>query len=199
MGNRKRRSKSEMKRVYFMRRTVAVLILILIIAAIYTRCSKPNENEKVNENNIQTETNTTDPGYVEVDNPQQTVIPDDNEIDDENPDAEGQTDVQTALETNEKHMQEDFQEYGEFRYEEEDHTFYFEFTGDTKDMVINRENSEEFPQFLENFRYDMIKTSETLAETVEPGIKIHVVEPKDDLGTFLLIQDGTLIYDATTE
>lgn len=198
MGNRRRRSRSEMKRVYFMRRIVAVLILILIIVAIYTRCSKPSEEEMPNGNHFNIETNTTNPGYVEVDNPQETVVPDNNEIDDENNDV-GVTDVQTALETNEQQMQEDFQEYGEFRYEEGDHTFYFEFTGDTKDMVINRENSEEFPQFLENFRYDMIKVSETLAETVEPGIKVHVVEPKDDLGTFLLIQDGTLIYDATAE
>lgn len=209
MGNR-RRSKAEMKRVYFMRRLVAILLIVIIVAVIYTRCSKDDTPENNTGVESTTDMNETQPNYVEIDNNTEPIVPgnienEDNtnietgaETDNENPDMSGE-ELTNALEENERKIKEDYEEYADVRYEGVDHTFYFEFNGETEEMVSDRENRDDFSQFFENFRYDLVKTSETLAETVEPGIKLLVVDPKDDIGTLLLIQDGSVIFDATED
>ncbi|NLW42456.1 MAG: hypothetical protein GXY89_04895 [Tissierellia bacterium] len=202
--SRKRNSKSDMKQVYLIRRVVAVLIIVLILVFIFTRCSnkKNIEEENVNNNTNTTQTTNNEPSVPNVvngvnDEDNLNAPPTDIETEPETTEDEG-TDAQDVIATNEKNIQNQYDEHANTEYR--DGAFYLNFKGDTRTMVTSRledEHKENFNEFWESFKYDLIKTSETLAETVEPGIELHVIDPKDDRSTLLLIKDGSVLFDST--
>ena len=200
---RKRNSKSDMKQIYLIRRVVAVLVIILVLVAIFTKCSNKKNTEAENKNNNQTTTQTTtiplsEPNVVNgITDENNLNAPPDNETEPVTDGDEG-TDAQEVITTNEKNIQNQYDEHANTEYK--DGAFYLNFKGDTRTMVTSRledEYKEKFDEFWEVFKYDLIKTSETLAETVEPGIELHVIDPKDDRSTLLLIKDGSTLFDST--
>lgn len=200
----KRNSKNNMKQVYLIRRVVAVLIIILIIVGIFTRCSnkKKAEEEKANQNLNQTQfdnNQVTQPNIV-------NGITDDNNLNEEPTEPElgtevdGQEEIPEVIASNLTNIQNEYKDHTNVEYKKDDNAFYFNFKGDTRTMVTDRDEDnikEDFNTFWEEFKYDLIKTSETLAETVEPGFELHVVDPKDDRSTILLIKDGSTLFDST--
>lgn len=192
----KRNSKNNMKQVYLIRRVVAVLIIILILVAIFTKCSN-KKDEKTNQNETQVTTNqNTEPNIVNgiTDNTDLNETP----LDTNDTNTEGDdNDVPEAIRANEGRIKNEYQEHANVEYR--DNAFYFDLIGETKDLVLNRnedDKKEEFKTFWDEFKYNLTKTSETLAETVEPGIEIHVVDPDNSRNTILLIKDGSTLIES---
>lgn len=205
MSNR-RKSKAEMKQVYLIRRVVAILLLILILVTIFTMCGR-NE-DPINSNQTQDVPVTTDPEFDNTTN-NQVIVPSeetnlDNEVD---TDTDSETDpsgeLNSTLMNNEVALQEEYGGYADVSYDEENDAFNFILKDEYRDLILNQEEAsdieseEEVADFWENFKLDLITTSETLSENVQPGISLHVLDPADDSTTILLIQDGSELYDLT--
>ncbi|MDO5027774.1 MAG: hypothetical protein Q4E36_00795 [Bacillota bacterium] len=195
MTNRKK-SKSEMKKIYFMRRLIALLILALIVVLIATRCGKtdsdPKENSNKTQNQIlgenQVEGNVSDPN---LENQK-----------DQNKSPDQEDNLNQRLEEEEEKLQKDYQTYAEVSLEKENKTYHFSLKDDYKDLVENRENpenQEDFNQFWENFKFKLKESSTKLTEFIEPGIELQVLDPKDKTTVILMISDGAELFDRTSE
>lgn len=204
MSNNKK-SRSNMKQTYMIRRLVAVLILILIVVAIFTRCSNRNDETAETQTELENNTTTTVPNN-NVNTPMESSIigSEDSEMEDTRLnefDEEVDADMDATMESNEEDLQEEYEQHADVNYESDNNAFYFTLEGDSRDLVLNKDDSnseDEFEAFWESFKEDLIKSSETLSETVQPGIELHVLNPRDDNSTILLIQDGSEIFDSTS-
>lgn len=203
MSNR-RRSKAEMKQVYMIRRIVAALVLILILVAIFTKCGKKENALEQNQN----QTTTTNSDFTEVPDSSQVILPSE-ETQPIEPTTEtdpAQTtevdpELKSAIEANTQALKEVYDEYADITYNPQNNSYQFNLKGDYKDLVISRGTAtgEDLPEELKTF-WDTLKekittTSENLAETVEPGIELHVIDPEDDAETLLFIKDGSEVFD----
>lgn len=196
----RRKSKSNMKQIYLIRRTVALLIIVLILIAIFTKCSNKNNDNTTIENTNRTqisEDNNTEVSVINGVNDENHL----NQTNDHTSDpATGEgIDSEDVFELNEKNLQEEYKEFA--NVEHRNGSFFISFKDDSKELVKNREEEEQkeaFKEFWESFKYKVTKSSETLAETVKPGIEFHVLDPAaaDGRTTMLLIKDGSTIFDS---
>lgn len=205
----KRKSRSNMKQIYMIRRLVAVLILIFIVVAIFTKCSGGRDATTQGQNETNTTNNTVSVPNENVTQPVESNIigSEDNTNTTESPDTtdtqdttEMDANLLETIQSNEEALQNEYDEYADVNYEDSN-KFYFNLKGETRELVLDKDdsaNTEEFEAFWEEFKGNLIKSSETLAETVQPGMELHVLNPRDDTNTILLIQDGSEIYDSTS-
>lgn len=201
MSNR-RKSKAEMKQVYLIRRVVAILLLILILVTIFTMCGR--DEDPINSNQTQDVPVTTDPEFDNTTNNQVIVPSEDTNLDNEvDTEADPSGELNSTLMNNEVSLQEEYGEYADVSYDEENDAFNFILKDEYRDLILNQEEASDIESeevdadFWENFKTDLITTSETLSENVQPGISLHVLDPADDSTTILLIQDGSELYDLT--
>lgn len=186
----KKRTRQEMKKVFFIRRVVALVVLLLILVLIVRGCSK---NDKVDEE-IQTNNPAIQTGPIVVDGNTPDTNPDEN--------TEVNTDEETgmveeAINTHKAQIQEEYKDVADVTYTELDNTFTFELIDEQKESIsrlIEGNGDDNDQQRWDDFKNELITLSETLTESVTPDIKVQVANPTDG-GNILLIKDGSVIMD----
>lgn len=194
----KRRSRAEMKRVYMMRRLIALLILVLLVTIIITRCSKKKTNDKETEtgSNVQIENQTVGENQVvgNVADPALESGPGLNQSQED--------DLNKRLLDEEEKLQKDYETYAVVSLDKDNKAYSFSLKEDYKNLVLDRESEEvkeDFNQFWENFKYKLKESSLSLTEFLEPGIELQILDPSDNTTVILLISDGAEIFDRTGE
>lgn len=186
----KKRTRQEMKKVFFIRRVVALVVLLLILVLIVRGCSK---KDKVDEE-IQTNNPAIQTGPIVVDGNTPDTNPDEN--------TEVNTDEETgmveeAINTHKAQIQEEYKDVADVTYTELDNTFTFELIDEQKESIsrlIEGNGDDNDQQRWDDFKNELITLSETLTESVTPDIKVQVANPTDG-GNILLIKDGSVIMD----
>lgn len=195
MSNRKK-TKAEMKKIYFMRRLVALLVLVLIITLIATRCVKRSSEKEGNPNSLENQPigenqvvgNVNDPN---LENPT-----------DLNNNSDEEDDLNRRLAEEETNLQKDYETYAQVTLDKENKAYLFNLKDEYRDLVLNRESEEvkeDFKQFWENFKYKLKESSTNLSEFLEPGIELQILDPIDDATVILMISDGAELFDRTAE
>lgn len=185
---------------------VAVIVIILLFALVFTRCTKNRDNNDANTdqtNNNETyysETDLTDNNqsqFIDEGNENPVVVnPNTNEnntqdLEDVENTNEFDDTLNEALIANEEDLQTEYEDYADVTYSAEDNAYYFEFNPETTGLVENREDeTDDFERFWTALKEDLITSSETIAETVEPGIELRIIDPEDDMATLMLIEES---------
>lgn len=192
----KRRSKAEMKKVYMIRRLVALLILVLLVTLIITRCSKKKTKESDTGSNVQIENQTVGENQV-VGNVADPALESGQGLNHTQED-----DLNKRLLDEEENLQKDYETYAVVSLDKDNKAYSFTLKEEYKNLVLNRESEEvkeEFNQFWENFKYKLKESSLSLTEFLEPGIELQILDPTDNTTVILLISDGAEIFDRTGE
>lgn len=192
----KRRSKAEMKRVYLMRRLVALLVLVLIITTIISRCTKKKDDTKETGTNTQVENQTLGENQV-VGNVTDPALNTDTNLNQAQED-----DLNKRLLDEEEKLQKDYETYAVVSLDKDNKAYSFTLKEEYKNLVLDRESEEvkeDFNQFWENFKYKLKESSLSLTEFLEPGIEFQILDPSDNTTVILLISDGAEIFDRTGE
>lgn len=192
----KRRSKAEMKKVYMIRRLVALLILVLLVTLIITRCSKKKTKESDTGSNVQIENQTVGENQV-VGNVADPALESGQGLNQTQED-----DLNKRLLDEEENLQKDYETYAVVSLDKDNKAYSFTLKEEYKNLVLDRESEEvkeEFNQFWENFKYKLKESSLSLTEFLEPGIELQILDPTDNTTVILLISDGAEIFDRTGE
>lgn len=191
-----RRSKAEMKRVYLMRRLVALLVLVLILTTIISRCTKKKDDTKETGTNTQVENQTVGENQV-VGNVTDPALNTDTNLNQAQED-----DLNRRLLDEEEKLQKDYETYAVVSLDKDNKAYSFTLKEEYKNLVLDRESEEvkeDFNQFWENFKYKLKESSLSLTEFLEPGIELQILDPTDNTTVILLISDGAEIFDRTGE
>lgn len=191
-----RRSKAEMKRVYLMRRLVALLVLVLILTTIISRCTKKKDDTKETGTNNQVENQTVGENQV-VGNVTDPALNTDTNLNEAQED-----DLNKRLLEEEEKLQKDYETYAVVSLDKDNKAYSFTLKEEYKNLVLDRESEEvkeDFNQFWENFKYKLKESSLSLTEFLEPGIELQILDPSDNTTVILLISDGAEIFDRTGE
>lgn len=192
----KRRSKAEMKKVYMIRRLVALLILVLLVTLIITRCSKKKTKDSDTGSNVQIENQTVGENQV-VGNVADPALESGQGLNQTQED-----DLNKRLLDEEENLQKDYETYAVVSLDKDNKAYSFTLKEEYKNLVLDRESEEvkeEFNQFWENFKYKLKESSLSLTEFLEPGIELQILDPTDNTTVILLISDGAEIFDRTGE
>lgn len=192
----KRRSKAEMKKVYMIRRLVALLILVLLVTLIITRCSKKKTKDSDTGSNVQIENQTVGENQV-VGNVADPALESGQGLNQTQED-----DLNKRLIDEEENLQKDYETYAVVSLDKDNKAYSFTLKEEYKNLVLDRESEEvkeEFNQFWENFKYKLKESSLSLTEFLEPGIELQILDPTDNTTVILLISDGAEIFDRTGE
>ncbi len=192
----KRRSKAEMKKVYMIRRLVALLILVLLVTLIITRCSKKKTKDSDTGSNVQIENQTVGENQV-VGNVADPALESGQGLNQTQED-----DLNNRLLDEEENLQKDYETYAVVSLDKDNKAYSFTLKEEYKNLVLDRESEEvkeEFNQFWENFKYKLKESSLSLTEFLEPGIELQILDPTDNTTVILLISDGAEIFDRTGE
>ena len=192
----KRRSKAEMKKVYMIRRLVALLILVLLVTLIITRCSKKKTKDSDTGSNVQIENQTVGENQV-VGNVADPALESGQGLNQTQED-----DLNKRLLDEEENLQKDYETYAVVSLDKDNKAYSFTLKEEYKNLVLDRESEEvkeEFNQFWENFKYKLKESSLSLTEFLEPGIELQILDPTDNTTVILLISDGAEIFVRTGE
>lgn len=192
----KRRSKAEMQRIYLMRRLVALLILVLLVTTIISRCSKKKTKDSDTGSNVQIENQTVGENQVVGNVADPALSPE------SNLNQTQEDDLNKRLLDEEENLQKDYETYAVVSLDKDNKAYSFTLKEEYKNLVLDRESEEvkeDFNQFWENFKYKLKESSLSLTEFLEPGIELQILDPTDNTTVILLISDGAEIFDRTGE
>lgn len=178
------------------RRLVALLILVLLVTLIITRCSKKKTKDSDTGSNVQIENQTVGENQV-VGNVADPALESGQGLNQTQED-----DLNKRLLDEEENLQKDYETYAVVSLDKDNKAYSFTLKEEYKNLVLDRESEEvkeEFNQFWENFKYKLKESSLSLTEFLEPGIELQILDPTDNTTVILLISDGAEIFDRTGE
>lgn len=115
---------------------------------------------------------------------------------------ERQATKEVALETQLEDMRDDYVDYASIEYNELDNAIEFELEGDFKDQVddifSNDATSSDQDQW-DDFKDEIIKSSQTITEEIEPGIEFKVINPGGMTEVILSVKDGSVSFDLVSD